>query len=152
MARGRKSVDSMVELAKTLEASKANIQRLRAELESETGIAQTALRRIQELAGSLNGSVTETKPTRTTGEAGTGKGGRTGGQRELIVAFVKGKDEPQGAELIAAHLGKSGKLASVRQTLTQMVSGGTLASFKKDGAGFRLPKKGERGGLYGLPT
>jgi len=151
MPRGRKarSGDSMVELAKTLESSKARIQQLRAELESETRIAATALSRIQQLAGSLNGSVVAAMPTRGASRGkGPGGKGRRGGQREAIVSYLKGSSNPQGADAIAGHLGK--KVANVRQALMQMVKAGSLVSLKKDGDSFRKPGKGERGGLYGV--
>lgn len=150
MARGRKARSGgMVVLARELERSRDRILELRAQLHKESGNVARLLGELQRHAGILNGDATEPVASAAKASRPGRRSGRRGGQREAIVAFVKGKNEPQGAEAIAAHLGN--KVSNVRQALIQMVKTGTLASFKKDGDAFRLPKKGERGGLYGLP-
>ncbi len=149
MPRGRrKSGESTVSLAQTLDRSRTRIQLLRAELESESRNAATALARIQQLVGNLDGAAIAPAMS---GRAGARRGKpvrRAGGQRDKIISFLKGKSDPQAAEAIALHVGN--RVANVRQALMHMVKSGTLVSLKKDGDSFRKPGKGERGGLYGV--
>jgi len=109
-------------------------------------VVDKGMNRIREAAG-----IVEVKPE-TTGstKTGTRKGKR--GATPQIISFLKNRKDPQQAEVIAEHLGKSKKLASVRQTLGNLVREGDLVSLKKDGDEYRNPGKGERGGFYGLPS
>lgn len=164
MARGRKP-GSMVELATRLEKSKSRIADLRQELQRESDAAAGYLVELQRQVHGMNrtdlgsaggagggagGSVVRSAVRGAVAGSTARRGRRGSGQRESLVAFIKGKGQPQNPDAIAAHLGKSGKMSSVRQTLMQMCKAGTLTSFKQDNGSYRAPKKGERGGYYGV--
>ncbi len=143
---------SMVVLAKRLEHSRSRIMALRQELQRESDAAAGYLAELQRQVQGMNGNSSAAPAPRGAARAaaGSGKRGRRGGQRDAIVAFIKGKGEPQNADAVAAHLGKTGKMGSVRQALMLMCKAGTLASFKQEDGKYRAPKKGERGGYYGI--